>query len=687
MKLYNKLYTGLAGMMLGASVFTACTDKIAFGNAFQQKPSGSTVTKDTVFNSPTYTEQFLTSIYALQYYGLPYNNKCGNSASPWTGKFDQLTDCWLMHWDSNTIWNEYYSGTLDATKTPLLSYTNDNVWQAVRAGWLLIENVDNVPGLSEEKKASFKAQAKCLIAARYFDLFAVYGGLPIVDHAFEGTESSYNLPRATVEETVNFMVGLLDDAINSNALLWAYDGNTTETDAANNTGRWTQAGAEALKAKILTFAASPLYNADQGYYGGTSEAEQNHLVWYGNFDQQRWKRALEACEKFFADVKSKGHYQLVTTDYLGLKNSNDTYRLAYRRGYIDHSSPEILHSVRVHGYDSYGSKSYVWHAWLDTPARLNCLPTEEYVELFPWSSGQPFNWDKDMASGKIQGSNGKLFYQYKSKMGVMIKTPQRDPRLYEECIVTGQNYSLDGTTGKANGDIYELWVGGYDAASNVATWDENSKELKMTEALSKRYASGYDCNKYYIGTDYQRTFWTQWSYLSLNEMYLMYAECLAQCDRLTEALAQVNVVRKRVGLGNTETYTPSLKTDKAGLIDEILNERARELGLSNNHYYDMIRYKKGEWMTKPLHGLLTFRMQKNAEGQWVRVYRPWKGDDKNANEAEPSRFEYEKFEISNRKHALWGQDPTSQTVTKWFLWPFPQTEINKGYGLIQNPGW
>ena len=24
---------------------------------------------------------------------------------------------------------------------------------------------------------------------------------------------------------------------------------------------------------------------------------------------------------------------------------------------------------------------------------------------------------------------------------------------------------------------------------------------------------------------------------------------------------------------------------------------------------------------------------------------------------------------------------------KWYLSPFPQTEINKGYGLIQNPGW
>ena len=687
MKLYNKLFIGVAGMMLGASVFTACTDKIAFGNAFQQKPSGSTVTKDTVFNSPTYTEQFLTSIYALQYYGLPFNNKCGNSASPWVGKFDQLTDCWLMHWNSNTIWNEYYSGTLDATKTPLLSFTGDNVWEAVRAAWLLLENVDNVPGLSDEKKASFKAQAKCLIAARYFDLFAVYGGLPIVDHAFEGTESSYNLPRATVEETVNFMVNLLDEAIDSNALPWAYNGNTTETDAANNTGRWTAAGAEALKAKILTYAASPLFNADQGYYGGTSEAEQKHLVWYGNFDQERWQKALQACEKFFQDLNAKGHYQLVTTDYLGLSKSCDTYRLAYRRGYIDQASPEILHSVRVHGYDSYGSKSYVWHAWLDNPARLNCLPTTEYVDLFPWKDGKPFNWDKDLAAGKINGQNGRLFFKYTRKMGVTLKDAQRDPRLYEECIVTGQQYSLDGTTGKSNGDVYELWVGGYDAKFNVATWDEKTSELKMTEALAQRYASGFDCNKYYIGTDYQRTFFTQWVSLSMSEMYLMYAECLAQCGRLQEALDQMNIVRKRVGLGKAESYTPSLKTDKNALLEEILAERARELGLTNNNYYDMIRYKHGDWMTKPLHGLLTFRMQKNADGQWERAYRPWKGDDKNANVAEPSCFEYEKFEISNRTHALWGQDPTSQNVTKWFLWPFPQTEINKGYGLVQNPGW
>lgn len=696
MKRYKKLFIG-AVACLGAGLLTNCTDEVAFGNSFLDMPSSSTVTEDTVFNSAVYTEQFLNSIYALQYYGLPYNNNCGNSASPWTGKFDQLTDCWVMHWDGNTVYKAYYSGTLDATQQPLLSYSNDNVWQAVRAGWKLIEHLPDVPGLSDEKKASFKAQAQCLIAARYFDLFSVYGGLPIVDHAYSGTESSYELPRASVDSTVIFMTGLLDDAINSGALRWAYDGNTTETDSTNNIGRWTKAGAMALKAKILTFAASPLFNSEQGYYGGESEAEKRHLVWYGNYDASRWQKALQACREFFNELNSRGWYHLMTPADVGCKNDVDGYRQAYRKGYASQGSPEIIHSVRVGGMDAFKAGTYTWHQWLDSPARQNCLPTQEYVEMFPWSDGTPFDWETDSIKGRIFGNNGRLFYTYKSVRGGVIKTASRDPRLYEECIVNGMQKSLDWATGKSNGDVYELWVGGNDAGSNVVLHDNEKNTNTLTELLTSRYATGYDQQKYYMNQDYLRKY-TQWVYLSLDEMYLMYAECLAQTGNLEEACAQMNVVRKRVGLGNIEKCQPKVykdpdletgkrEMDKDQVLAEILRERACELGISNNRYYDMIRYKKGEWMTKPLHGIITYRMQKNSQGQWVRSYNSWLGSDKDNGVVEPSRFEYEKFEITNRKHALWGEDPNSQTVTKWYLWPFPQTEINKGYGLIQNPGW
>lgn len=46
------------------------------------------------------------------------------------------------------------------------------------------------------------------MAAHYLICSRHYGGLPLVYESFSGTESSYNLPRATVE-TVN-MINLLD---------------------------------------------------------------------------------------------------------------------------------------------------------------------------------------------------------------------------------------------------------------------------------------------------------------------------------------------------------------------------------------------------------------------------------------------------------------------------------------------
>mgnify|MGYP002435227611 CR=1 FL=1 len=127
---------------------------------------------------------------------------------------------------------------------------------------------------NENEKKRMVAEAKCLIATRYFDMFRHYGGLPLLYASFTGTESGYEIPRATVEETVNYMIKMLDDAINSGGLVWAY----ADADLASKAGHWTKAGAMALKCKIWQFAASPLFNDVNGYAGGTSEAEQQHLV-------------------------------------------------------------------------------------------------------------------------------------------------------------------------------------------------------------------------------------------------------------------------------------------------------------------------------------------------------------------------------------------------------------------------
>jgi len=201
MKLHHKIISGVVALMIGSMAFTACTDDIKFGDAFIEKTPGGTVSLDTVFSSAEYTKQFLVGLYVLQYYGLPFKNATGApwSVSYWNSKMDAMTDCYQQHFSGGGAFGKYYGGLLTSadignTDHPLISYTHDFVWETIRRCYLLMDNIDNVPGLTDAEKKNMIAQAKCLVAARYFDLYSIYGGLPIIDHTFTGLEGTYEVP-------------------------------------------------------------------------------------------------------------------------------------------------------------------------------------------------------------------------------------------------------------------------------------------------------------------------------------------------------------------------------------------------------------------------------------------------------------------------------------------------------------
>jgi hypothetical protein len=88
--------------------------------------------------------------------------------------------------------------------------------------------------------------------------------------------------------------------------------------------------------------------------------------------------------------------------------------------------------------------------------------------------------------------------------------------------------------------------------------------------------------------------------------------------------------------------------------------------------------------------LRIYRLVKAKNDNWVREESQWynksfnkklKEDDPNF--YEPSHFDFERFAITTGARKWWtdGFDP------KWYLQPFPITEVNKGYGLTQNAGW
>ena len=449
MKKYNKwIFNVASGLALTSVIATSCVDEIKFGNSFLEKAPGGSVTKDTVFNNAEYTRQFLTNLYGMQYYGLPYKNVANQeSSNNYVGKPEALTDLYIYTYPSAGITGPYYQGTHTANygkRSDKFDYLRNNVWEAVRGVWMLIENIDNVPGLGEDEKVSMVAQAKCILASRYFDVFRHYGGIPLIKGTFSGTDTSYEMPRNSVEETVNYMVQLLDEA--AAVLPW-----TVETPASES-GRWTRAAALAYKCRILQFAASPLFNSDQPYYPG---ATGNPAIWYGGYKPELWDRCLEACEQFFNELASKGGYSLQRAK----GTRPEDYRLAYRAGYANLDSPEVLINTRVIDIDAFKSSHYNWHQWGDPLMSIHrgYSPTQEYMEMFPWKDGMPFDWDKTKSEGKLD----EMFLKGTGTAsdGLINIELTRDPRMYEEIIVNGQQESLDWTTGNMSGYCFESWLG------------------------------------------------------------------------------------------------------------------------------------------------------------------------------------------------------------------------------------
>lgn len=640
-KTHNIFGTLLFAAFLSVLGLSSCVDTWKFGDAFLEKAPGGDVTKDTIFDNAEYTRNFLWSCYAKQHYGIPFTWNHGGKNGPYglnISILDELSD----EIQSSSTWDDavkyYYggayspsTGSTDRSRFPFFGY---DVWECVRACYIFLNNVDKSP-LEEAEKTRLKAEAKCLIAERYFDMFRNYGGLPLVKQDYQGTEASYELPRATVEETVKFMTDLLDEAIPD--LPWSLG-----DDESNWEGRFTQAGAMGLKAKILCFAASPLFNNSEPYCTeGDQTANTNHQAWYGDYQENRWQAVVDACKAFFdTNAKNGNVYALVQPD----NRTPGGYRAAFRKAYSSRGTSEVLISVRQKNTDTQDG-NYLWNSFnWNGPY----TPSEDYMEQFDWKDGTKFDYDALEKKGELD----EMFIHNGNP-----KDLTRDPRLYETMIVNGTLKSMD-INGYMSGEQVECWTGG----------------INKTDGL--QYATGMANNKFYMNSVNSRNIYLSWPYLRMAEMYLIYAEALTQTGHITEAVPYVDAIRRRVGLKGLVASGYDVST-KDKMIEAILKERNCEFGMEESRFYDMIRYRRADLFSKVLHGLKITRLDANGNA----YDQPYKGNHAEG-EAFPTHFKYERYVITNNQRVWW-----KSFSPKWYLCAFPIPEINKGYGLTQNPGW
>lgn len=627
----------LVSLTIGLALFSSsCVDELKFGDSFLEKAPGVDVTLDSVFAKAENARFFLWDTYGKLYYGLPvYWNSVDNKMN--MGMFETLSDTWHSHLSWDGVNRSYYNGTYNANREDTsddtkFNFAKENTWEAIRKAWLFIENVDRVPDMQQAEKERLKAEAKVIIASRYFDMFRHFGGLPIIDKAYDFSldESYYQTPRATVEGTVEFMTTLLDEA--SEVLPWALD----EGEISNWDGRFTKAAAMGLKCKILLFAASPLFNDTEPYSTESpQDAVNNYSVWYGGYKPELWAETLNACEDFFAEVSAQGRYGLVQPS----ASTPSAYRDAFRKAYYTRGSggdnPELLISTRVRY--TYGSDTQ-WNYYFPQSVMNGAFtPTLEYVDMFTLSDGTPFDWN--------------------NPAHVEVIFSDRDPRLFETVLVNNASFQ---------GRQVELWVGGREA--QLGPKNEQGQ-----------YATGFGLFKFILDFASARNRPTLWPYLRMAEIHLIYAEALMKAGRTDDAIVEIDKVRARVGLNGLRESNPNTDyTNQALLLEAILNERACELGLEDVRFFDLIRHKRAQDFTKVLHGLRIYRLDENGNS----IEESWSDKPSNERGPRPTEFRYEKFQLENSRRSWW-----TNFNSKWYLSAFPTLEVNKDYGLTQNPGW
>ena len=652
------------GMISG--VFSACVDDISVGNAFLEKSPGVDVNIDTVFSKSEYARNFLWSAYGQLYCTYTSGNMMNGAP------IDVLSDSYHCYVGWGGPIQSYYPGGLTenaqdtedgnfqgkfsySTKSGLDSDAGGRVsiYETVRKCWQIIENIDRVPDMSADEKSRLRGEAYTIMASRYFDAFRNFGGLCLVKKAYAVGEDFFD-GRSTAWQTVEFIDSLIQCAIDEPGYIW----NVPDADIGQWSGRLTRASARALRAKVWMFAASPLFNNSQPYMTYTNKPtgfENEEHVWFGKQDPQLWNRCLQYCNDFFQDNAANGNYyalvQPTTNDEAG-------YRTAYRRGYRyrnDATHHEKIFDAHPTLTLSDGGWGWGWRGFaLDCLRQGGAVPTNELMECFGMQDGRNFPYEGLYGAGN--NPNGIDMFA------------DRDPRLYETMVVP--RHDLPAGFDYAGSTYNDSWVGGFlEKNSNVTNKDDVASGYCKFKWLLDYYGGNrYDDE--YIGVPYIR----------MAELYLIRAEAKAETGDLQGALDDLHVVRSRVGLGRLEQMNPSLNltTNKENLINEILRERNCEIGAEcGDRLYDMVRRMRQDLFTKPLHEIRIYRLDANGnrltdgDQQWDPG-TPW------------PKFEYEKPEIVVGHRRWW--DPGYWT-NKWYLDPVSRIEIQKGYGLTQNPGW
>jgi hypothetical protein len=305
----------------------------------------------------TYANKFLNGIYSALPGG--YNRVGGDL-------LDAASDDAISGLSGTSAVSQLATGAF-TSYAPVADETPWNsCYAAIRAASIFVSNIDVSPVKEKLPNGSsvryaWKAEARFIRALFYFELLKRYGGIPLMGDKVRQLGDDVQAPRSSFADCVRYIVSECD------AIKDSLRPNPVATPQLNS-HRATRGAALALKARVLLYAASPLFN-------GQNIDAGNPLTGYTNFDKERWKLAADAAR----DLVNENTFALLPNFKHIFTTQQNSEVIFFRQG-GNNTSIE----------NTNGPVGFV------QVARGRTNPTQELVDAFPTDAGLPIT---DPSSG------------------------------------------------------------------------------------------------------------------------------------------------------------------------------------------------------------------------------------------------------------------------------------------------
>lgn len=617
--------------LLLAGLATSC-------NYLDIVPDGTATEKDA-FANPKAAERYLYSCY-------------GYIPSPGiaTTGLDFLTGDEVATSFEHELFANFPKGSYSAT-SPIISYWND-LFTGIRYCYILIDKVDAVPNIDKDKAADYQAQAEFLIGYYHYLLIQNYGPTVLIQGIEDVNVPAQEFrPRVPLDQCVDFVAKKLDDAA----------AKLPAQRSGNEYGLATSVIAKAVKAKLLTMVASPLFNGNSEYYSDFKDKEGNALMPL-TYDQSKWERAYTATKEAIDAAHAIGHKLYYNNGSLSnIKEPSDPTQRSLRLALLDKENSTEIVWGDTRGTNHWQIQGKSAPIYKGKPAWGGVGPTLTMMKRFYTDKGLPIDEDPDFPTPDHQWE----------LMNVPADCPyaedriprflyNREPRLYAWTTFHNGYYEIGGVGGvndeknqyskhyqRGENRLVMKFLSGQPSGRSGGTNNNYSPTGFLNKKLVHPLKTPDEYFRQYIHP-----------YIQLSDLYLLYAEAAVELGKLDEAKEYLDLIRKRAGIDSVDVSwakakNPSKATTKEGMREIVRQERMIELYLTNQNFWDLRRWKIADhyFGIRPV----GMDISKDRIEEFTR----------------PTEVNIERAFVSPRN----------------YLMPIPQGEIDKNIHLVQNPGY